>query len=129
MATQEAKFMEFQVIESKGHRYFRFGDVQQACVLADDFWRETGSDEMVLLRDGATFDTGTVSTTRRTRHFNGMDKCVPLPNARWPADMSGEFLTRLCADWFCVGDMLQVRYDPNLFYTRKRNLEASAFLK
>jgi hypothetical protein len=121
--------MEFQVIESRGYQYFRYEDVQQACLLADDFWRESGLNEMVLLRDGASFDTGTVSTTRRTRHFTGITKCVPLPSARWPADMSGELLTRLCAKWFCVGDVLQVKYDPNLFYTRRRNLEASAFLK
>ncbi len=129
MATHEAQLMEFQVIESRGNRCFHYGDVQQACVLANDFWRETGSNEMVLLRDGVSFDTGTVSTTTGTRHFIGMAKCVPLPGARWPADMTGALLTRLCADWFRVGDVLQVRYDPNLFYTRKRNLEASAFLK
>ncbi len=129
MATHEEELMEFQVIESRGHRYFRYRDVQQACLLADDFWRETGSNEMILLRDGASFDTGTVNTTTRTRHFMGMAKCVPPPCARWPADMSSEFLTRLCADWFCVGDVLKVRYDTKLFFTRRRNLEASSFLR
>jgi hypothetical protein len=129
MTNHEVEWMDFQVTESRGFKYFCFADVQQACVLANDFWRETGSNDMVLLRDATTFDTGTVNTTNRIRHFTGMTKCVPEPDARRPADMSGEFLTRLCADWFCVGDVLQVRYDTNLFFTRKRNLEASSFLK
>lgn len=129
MATHGVEWMDFQVIESRGHRYFRYEDVQQACVLADNFWRETGSNEIILLRDGVSFDTGTVNTTTRTRHFTGMTRCVPPPVARCPADMSGEFLTRLCADWFCVGDVLEVRYDAKLFFTRKRNLEALSFLK
>lgn len=129
MATHQVDWMEFQIIESRGHQYFRYGDVQQACVLADCFWRETGSNEMILLRDGASFDTGTVNTTDRTRHFTGMTECVPPLSGRYPADISGEFLTRLCADWFCVGDVLKIQYDKELFFTRRRNLEAASFLK
>ncbi len=97
--------------------------------MADNFWRETGSDAVVILRGGAPFDTGTVSTTGKTRHFTGVEKCIPEPGARCPADMSGEFLTRLCADWFCVGDMLKVHYDRKLFFRRREALAASAFLK
>jgi hypothetical protein len=130
MTISKVQWMGFRVVEENGHKYFRHGnDVRQACMLADNFWREAGSNDVVLLRDGEQFDTGAVTTTDRTRHFTGVTKFVPEPSARQPADMWGEFLTRLCADWFYVGDVLRVHYDPSLFFLRKRNLEALAFLK
>lgn len=122
--------MEFQVVEEKGHTYFRHGnDVRQACMLAEDFWSEAGSNDVVLLRDGVQFDAGAVTTSGRIRHYTGMTKITPEPSMRMPADMWGEFLTRLCADWFRVGDILRVQYDPSRFFTRRRNLEAASFLK
>lgn len=132
MATdQDPEWTEFHVIEGRGGNYFKYPDEERswACVCADSFWRKSGDDVMEVIRDGAKYDSGTVTTTGRTRHFTGMMR-VALPlDKRRPADMSGEHLTRLCADQFHMGDVLRVNYAVSLFVTRRRNMEALAWLK
>lgn len=123
-------WMEFHVVEEDGYHSFRHGSgLKQACVLANELWRESGTDVVELVRDGEPFDAGTVTTTGRIRHFTGLAKVVPEPGARYPSDMWGPFLARLCADWLRVGDVLRVCYDPSLFLARREALEAAAFLK
>lgn len=131
MATDKGPWIEFHVLKEGEHHCFCHGNFyRQACVIADSFWRESGTDDMVLMRGAAQFDSGTVTTTGSIRHFTGLTRVVPEPGQRWPADMSGPFLSRLCADWLCVGDVLRVHYDPSLFFTRRRNLEVlGSFLK
>lgn len=132
MATdQDPRWMEFHVVEEGGYTYFRHGtEVRQPCICADSFWRKAGSDDIELIRGAEKFDLGVVTTTGHTRHYSGMTRIVPELSQRMPADMSGEHLTRLCSDWFCVGDVLRVHYDPRTFFTRRKNLEVlGSFLK
>lgn len=130
MAIQKVQWMNFRVVEENGHKFFRYGKkIRQACICADSFWREGGTDDVLLIRCGKQFDVGTVTTTDSLRHYTGMMKCVPELNMRQPADMWGKFLTRLCSDWFSIGDVLRVHYEPSRFFLRRRNLEALSWLK
>lgn len=132
MATnRDPGWTEFHVIKDRGRKYFSYPDEERpwACVCADSFWRKTGEDVMEVIRQGAQFDSGTVTTTGKTRHFTGMEKVATPHGERCSADMSGGYLTRLCAERFYVGDVLRVHYAPSLFVTRRRNIESLAWLK
>jgi hypothetical protein len=132
MATdRDPEWTEFHVIEHRGRNHFSYPDEERswACVCADSLWRKGGEDSMEVIRNGVQFDSGTVTTTGRTRHFTCMEKVAPPLGERCPADMSGGHLSRLCADQFQVGDVLRVNYAQSLFITRRENLEALSWLK